>query len=322
MALPSSLALSGVATLTYYHSYAPCCEGESNYDPNADTTECDLYSACNYTGQFASWSGKKSLEFVQNASIIAFYEYDDQDFSRFYSAYSGRNITLVKDGTIIFDAVIADTCGDTDCNGCCNANSRDTGFLVDLEYFTMMRNFDHPDNASGVIEFHIEGLEDPAGSGGNNSLSGPEYYIMICGIIAGCLLICAVIVYYFYDRIVAFVNDDDPRRKSEKSWQSVFQKDTPSADDGAQGSDLTAEKHLELALKAVNQTPDPPKTKSTSLLNVLKSSHRESKPTQKPGAPPPPTPLLSNMFDHKDGNEEFSNENPNMTKKKFSISDL
>ncbi len=38
-------ALNGVAQLTYYHSYAPCCKGNPNYDPNAPTDECDYYSA-------------------------------------------------------------------------------------------------------------------------------------------------------------------------------------------------------------------------------------------------------------------------------------
>jgi hypothetical protein len=44
---------------TYYLSYTPCCRNSPNYDPNADRTECDVYSACSYTGQFA-YIGYKS----------------------------------------------------------------------------------------------------------------------------------------------------------------------------------------------------------------------------------------------------------------------
>ena len=38
-------ALKGKAQLTYYHSYAPCCKENPNYNPNAPTTECTDYSA-------------------------------------------------------------------------------------------------------------------------------------------------------------------------------------------------------------------------------------------------------------------------------------
>jgi hypothetical protein len=56
--------LTSVATWTYYISYAPCCPENSNYDPNADTTECDEYSACLYSGEFAA-IGYQTLEYVQ-----------------------------------------------------------------------------------------------------------------------------------------------------------------------------------------------------------------------------------------------------------------
>ena len=43
-----SNAQKGKAQLTYYHSYAPCCKSNPNYDPNASTTECTDYSAWYY----------------------------------------------------------------------------------------------------------------------------------------------------------------------------------------------------------------------------------------------------------------------------------
>ena len=38
-------AQKGKAQLTYYHSYAPCCKENPNYNPSAPTTECTNYSA-------------------------------------------------------------------------------------------------------------------------------------------------------------------------------------------------------------------------------------------------------------------------------------
>jgi hypothetical protein len=175
-------ALSGVATLTYYHSYAPCCPDEVNYDPSADTTECDLYDACSWTGHFAALPGKQSFEFVANSSLIAFYEYGDNSFENFYNNYAGENVTLVKDGNIVFEALIADSCGDTDCNGCCSSNSEETGYLVDLEYFTMLRNFDDPADASGYIEFYIGENYVPS-SNDTDSL----WWILLVGALVVCV---------------------------------------------------------------------------------------------------------------------------------------
>jgi hypothetical protein len=68
--LPTPLPVAGQnvltsrASWTYYISYAPCCPDNSNYDPNADTTECTEYSACEYSGDFAA-IGHQSLEYVQ-----------------------------------------------------------------------------------------------------------------------------------------------------------------------------------------------------------------------------------------------------------------
>jgi hypothetical protein len=53
-----------------------------------------------------------------------------------------------------FVAVIADTCGNSDCDNCCSKNSKG-GFLVDIEYWTAERNLGGADYASGTIEFQI-----------------------------------------------------------------------------------------------------------------------------------------------------------------------
>jgi hypothetical protein len=65
------------ASWTGYISYAPCCEDSPSYDPSADTTECDFYSACDYTGQFA-YGGQKPFNWVQSNNIVSFFStYND-----------------------------------------------------------------------------------------------------------------------------------------------------------------------------------------------------------------------------------------------------
>jgi hypothetical protein len=44
---PEFLATTkGTASFTYYNSYAKCCPKNPNYDPKADKSECEDYSAC------------------------------------------------------------------------------------------------------------------------------------------------------------------------------------------------------------------------------------------------------------------------------------
>ena len=179
-----TMAISGTATLTYYVikndkmcpcgvlfitflfcsvvqiSYAPCCPDNDNYDPNYPTTECDLYSACDYPGLFAALNGKQSLQYVQNHSLIAFFNRSDASNSHYHERHANKNITLVKDDQI-FHAVIVDACGDTDCAGCCSANSADTGYLVDLEYYTALRFLGDVALATGTIDFYIDEVYPP-----------------------------------------------------------------------------------------------------------------------------------------------------------------
>ena len=143
------------ASWTRYTSYAACCHESHNYDPNADTSECDDYSACEYLGEFAA-IGHQSFEYVKSNDIIAFYDDNDYSGSNFDSRYGSKKIRLRANG-VEFEAVIADTCGNDDCNGCCHENSNG-GFLVDMEYWTVMRNFgttDVVDAGDGTIEFQI-----------------------------------------------------------------------------------------------------------------------------------------------------------------------
>jgi hypothetical protein len=65
--------------------------------------------------------------------------------SHFYPKYGDKYITIT--GTCLgltktFNALIADTCGNQDCSGCCARNANPTtGYLIDMEYHTILRNF-------------------------------------------------------------------------------------------------------------------------------------------------------------------------------------
>jgi hypothetical protein len=140
------------AQLTTFTSFPACCPDSPVYDPDAPTSECDDYSACEYMGEFAA-IGEKSFEWVQSHDLIAFYDDADPDGSGFNQKYGGRRIKLRKDGEE-FEALIADTCGNQDCNDCCSENSQG-GYLVDVEFWTAERNLGGAQNADGTIEFQI-----------------------------------------------------------------------------------------------------------------------------------------------------------------------
>jgi hypothetical protein len=83
--------------------------------------------------------------FSYSTNIIAFYDNSDPVLSHFYPKYGNKYITIT--GTCLgltktFNALIADTCGNQDCSGCCARNANPTtGFLIDMEYHTVLRNF-------------------------------------------------------------------------------------------------------------------------------------------------------------------------------------
>jgi hypothetical protein len=130
------------ASFTTYTSYAPCCRDSPNYDPSADRTECDVYSACKYTGQFA-YIEPKSFNWVKSNNIIAFFSSNGDN-----SSFANKRIRISSLGTTV-EALVADTCGDNDCNGCCSANAEPSGYLVDMEYWTVVNNFGRISAAQG-----------------------------------------------------------------------------------------------------------------------------------------------------------------------------
>ena len=59
-----------------------------------------------------------------------------------------EQLRLRRDGDEI-DAIVYDACADSDCDGCCTDNSWETGFLIDIEKYTMQR-FGH---GAGTVEW-------------------------------------------------------------------------------------------------------------------------------------------------------------------------
>jgi hypothetical protein len=108
------------ANLTNFESY-----------PDPDSEECREYNGCKWAGQFAFVNGKKSESWVRSHNIIAVHERDAR-------RYKLKTLRLTKNGHTI-DAKVYDMCSDSDCNGCCTRNARSTGFLIDVEKYTMQR---------------------------------------------------------------------------------------------------------------------------------------------------------------------------------------
>lgn len=137
------------ARWTWYISYPKCCEDQPHYDPNASTEECDVYNGCSWDGDFA-YVGNRPFDYVQNTDIVAFFasngETHPKKIIRVYSPGHDKSV----------DAIVLDTCGDSDCNGCCTENA-DTGggYLVDMEENTVVRHFGSLNEASGLVCWQI-----------------------------------------------------------------------------------------------------------------------------------------------------------------------
>jgi hypothetical protein len=84
-----------------------------------------------WAGMFAALDGKQTEEWVMEHNIIAVHQKD-------FETYKLKTLRL-RQGEKEIDAVVYDMCADSDCDGCCTANSAETGFLIDIEKYTMQR---------------------------------------------------------------------------------------------------------------------------------------------------------------------------------------
>jgi hypothetical protein len=118
------------ASLTNFESYP---------DPNSE--ECIKYNGCTWAGQFAALDGKQPESWVRANNIAAVH-------SRDFAQYKLKTLRL-RQGTKQIDVKVYDMCADSDCSGCCTANSKQTGFLIDIEKYTMQRF----GSGDGVVEW-------------------------------------------------------------------------------------------------------------------------------------------------------------------------
>jgi hypothetical protein len=108
------------ANLTNFESY-----------PAPDSDECKEFNGCTWEGQFAFVDGKQTEQWVMQHNIVAVHSKDA-------NTYALKTLRL-KQGAHQLDVTVYDECSDSDCSGCCTQNSKSTGFLIDIEKYTMQR---------------------------------------------------------------------------------------------------------------------------------------------------------------------------------------
>lgn len=113
------------------------------------TAECDDNYGCTWQGYFAYKDGQHPLSWVQSNNIVSMYSTDGS-----HTGYKNKTIRIQVNGKTI-EVQVLDTCGDSDCGGCCTKNAAPSGNLIDIEYYTYLNNFGKsPEgNAHGQICF-------------------------------------------------------------------------------------------------------------------------------------------------------------------------
>jgi hypothetical protein len=107
------------AQKTWYESY-----------PEPGSEECVKYNGCQWAGQFAACDGKKPESWVKERNIAAAFPGFD--------ALALHDLCLKSEGRTLVVTVL-DTCGDSDCDGCCTQNRGSADALIDLEKYTNER---------------------------------------------------------------------------------------------------------------------------------------------------------------------------------------
>lgn len=107
------------ARKTHYTSY-----------PEPGSVECVVYNGCMWAGYFAGCDGKQPEAWVQATNIAAFFP----SFAR----YAHHRLCL-RSGDRRMIVHVVDTCGDSDCDGCCTRNQGSAEALIDLESYTDAR---------------------------------------------------------------------------------------------------------------------------------------------------------------------------------------
>jgi hypothetical protein len=117
--------------LTNYESY-----------PAPGSEECIKFSGCDYLGDFA-FLGHLSEAEVRKTNIVAVHDKDAEKLGL------AKKTLRIRQGNKQIDALVADVCADSDCDGCCSENKRGAGFLIDMEVNTVKRF----GSGEGVVEW-------------------------------------------------------------------------------------------------------------------------------------------------------------------------
>lgn len=126
-------------TDTLERKYANLTNFESYPDPESE--ECIEYNGCQWEGQFAALDEKQTEAWVEAHNIAAVH-------SKHFEEFKLKTLRLWMEESQI-DVTVYDMCADSDCDGCCTKNSEETGFLIDIEKYTMER-FGY---GSGIVEW-------------------------------------------------------------------------------------------------------------------------------------------------------------------------
>lgn len=117
---------------------------ESYADPGSE--ECIEYNGCTWAGQFAFCEDTKPEDWVEDHNLVAVFP---------ANGLEGHDL-CVKSGNKTIVVTVVDTCGDSDCDGCCTENLGDADALIDLEKYTNER-FGIED---GEVQFADLGVND------------------------------------------------------------------------------------------------------------------------------------------------------------------
>lgn len=99
--------------------------------PAPGSDECIKYSGCLYEGMFAGCNKTEPLAWVMTHNIVAAFP----DFT----ALKLHDLCLKSSTGKTIVVTVLDTCGDSDCSGCCTQNKGTADELIDVESFTNMR---------------------------------------------------------------------------------------------------------------------------------------------------------------------------------------
>ena len=98
--------------------------------PAPGSVECVQYSGCLYEGQFAACNVTETKDWVAAHNIVSVFP----DF-----ATLKLHDLCLKSGSNTIVVTVLDTCGDSDCGGCCTANRGSADERIDIESFTDAR---------------------------------------------------------------------------------------------------------------------------------------------------------------------------------------